>query len=392
VSRGAVDLPARPVDVAAIERELARLWRESGAAGRIGAADSDEPEPVTRACMSNLLVFAPSQEAASQLPLEIAEIVERHPARVLLLVGEPEAAGETGGAALQASVSAMCHLAGGGRRICSEHVTLSAPAAAQRRLPSTARALLVGDLPTALWWVTEEAPPVGSELFQDLAGLTDHVIWDSARWVEPARGVMAIADFIAASDAARRAVTDLTWRRGKAWRFALAELLDPATTPGAQRGAEEVTVEYGPYGLAGAWLLAAWLATRLDWTPESARQMAASAAGESIAWRMSRPAGAPPVAVTVRRRASGAPGVAPELLRVDVAFRDTAGARSTLTLVAEAGGRLAAKGPGAGGRIWSAADEPRYVMVARQLAKRSRDPIFRDAAARARAMAGVLAR
>ena len=72
----------RPVDVGAIERELAQLWVEPH-------PDSEKPTQVTRAVMSNLIVFCTTHEEAAAIPPEVAAIVPQHPCRVLMLIGNP---------------------------------------------------------------------------------------------------------------------------------------------------------------------------------------------------------------------------------------------------------------------------------------------------------------
>src|SRR5262245_11117144 len=72
-------MPARPVEVAAIDRELTRLWEEAG-------RGEETPHPVTRACMSNLIILCHSDAEAHTVEEEIGDIVAQHPARVLLLV------------------------------------------------------------------------------------------------------------------------------------------------------------------------------------------------------------------------------------------------------------------------------------------------------------------
>src|SRR5690606_28725938 len=99
--------PAKPVDIEQIERELTAMWSEPPA-----GADA---APVTRACMSNLIVFAPDRDAASRLGDEIVPLVEHHPSRVLMLVVDPAKDGDQ----VEAYVSALCHLGDGGRQVCS---------------------------------------------------------------------------------------------------------------------------------------------------------------------------------------------------------------------------------------------------------------------------------
>lgn len=373
--------PPKPVDVAAIERELAGLWRGLGPeAGAAGAADA----PVVRACMSNLLIWCDTQQQALALPEEIGEIIERHPARVILLVGEASAHG--GGGSVAASVTAVCHLAGAGRQICSEHVTIAADRAVVDRLPSTARSLVLGDLPTALWWATSEPPPLSGDVFLDLAAMADHVIYDSAGWVEPARGVISISDW-AQSLGGRTVVSDLAWRRGKPWRRLIGQALDPQVAPGALEGIESIEIEHGPHALPQAWLTIGWLAGRLGWQPVGGEVVI----GDHVTWRFASPRG--PLTVTVRRFPTGPA----ELRSVTIAWRRGASppgiqGRARFERVDDA--RITALGDSADAAQGSivAPATPRAALVARQLPKRFRDPQFRDALALSRRMAAAIAR
>ncbi|MBL8795715.1 MAG: glucose-6-phosphate dehydrogenase assembly protein OpcA, partial [Planctomycetia bacterium] len=240
-----------PVDVAAIERELVELWRDPD-------RDPTTQQSITRACMSNLLIYAPTVEAAQDIPDEIGIIVRHHPARVLLLVGESN----TGGAAVQANVSAYCSLLGGDRQVCSEYITITAAGHATERLPSVARSLLIGDLPTSLWWAVPQPPPQGGALFQELARMSGQIIYESQGWLDPVRGVIAAADW-AASEETSQVLADLEWRRLKTWRRLISQTLDPTVLPGALESITEVRFEHGPHALAKTWMLVGWLACKL---------------------------------------------------------------------------------------------------------------------------------
>src|SRR5919198_2395693 len=123
----------RPVDLAAIEEELARLWH-----------DPEAPEtgaPVTRACMANLVIFCRNTDEEREITQEIPSIVASHPSRVLLLVADVNRQSE----GLAAFVRAHRRLTEEGQQIYSEHVTVRAGGSAGiRRLPSTVRSLLLG--------------------------------------------------------------------------------------------------------------------------------------------------------------------------------------------------------------------------------------------------------
>ncbi len=366
---------ARVVDVAAIERELAGLWDEPAGGVTAGAAGM---EPATRACMSNLLVYCATQEQAQRLPEDIGTIVEKHPSRVLLLVGEADH--PSGG--LAASVSALCHLAGGGGQICSEHVTLSASKTAVQRLPSAARPLLLGDLPTALWWTGSSPPPLAGGLFDDLASMADHVIYDSVGWPDPARGVVSMAGWAAGAEKST-VVSDLAWRRGKPWRRLIAQTLDPQVAPGALGAIDEVVIEHGPHALPQAWFLIGWLAGLLGWQPAGGKV----APGVEVTFGFR--AGERPIGVTVRRLPQGEP----ELRAVSVHWRTGSG-RAGATFEWDGRDRLTVRADGGSTptRVLSAPREPVAALVARQLAKLFHDPLFEDTLALARQMAEALLR
>src|SRR5258708_16808398 len=121
-----------------VERELGRRLRVIEGLGKA---------PVLRACMSNLVVFCDTPELATRIIGELPAIVAAHPARVLLLCVDPDAPD-----GITASVSVQGRLSGEGNWVVSEQVQLRAPARSTERLPYAIRPLLIGDLPTNLWW------------------------------------------------------------------------------------------------------------------------------------------------------------------------------------------------------------------------------------------------
>lgn len=362
--------PARPVDVGAIERELTKLWARP-------ATDLQDEDPVTRACMSNLIVYCRTDAEAERMPEEIASIVQRHPSRVLLLVGHADRSESS----LEAYVSAVCFSAGNGRQICSEHVTISARAESAPRLPSATRALLIGDLPTALWWASTEPPPAGGALFEELCSMSDHVIYDSEGWVDPVRSVIDVADWVSGADPTV-IVSDLAWRRLKPWRRVIGQTLDPALEPGALTGLREVVIEHGPHALPKAWLLIGWLACRLDWRARGGKV----APGVEVTFGFDAPHG--PVQVTVRRHSEG-PAV---LRRVELGW-ETQGRRDRAVFTTQGGWiGVDREGAEAAQRSLARGETPRWALVARQLPKLFRDPLFRETLEVSRTMAEALLR
>jgi len=351
--------------VGEIERELEALWR-------VVPGREDPEHPVIRACMSNLLVLCRSEAEAGTVMAELPEILALHPARSLVLIADQSATA----AELEAYVAAHCHMREGAQ-ICGESVTVTARGGATSRLAAVARSLLVGDLPTTLWWATPEAPALGGNLFTDLAAMTNQVVFDSLGWLEPVRGMTAMGKL--RSD--RPLLTDVCWRRLKGWRRILSQGLDPAFAPGVIAGAGELEIEHGPHALTQAWLLVGWLACRLGWQAEGGKV----APGIAVTWRFRGPAG--PLAVTVKRLPEGPP----EILTIRLG---PAPGRSAPRLRFEnrGAGRLAVSVEESGGGIRAVAIPlgTRASLVARQLSDLAPDALFRDTLAVACGMAASL--
>ena len=283
-------LASRPpvrVDLESIERELSQYWKPLerdpvDAANK--AREVDEVSMLTRACMSNLIVLRPDDAGAEALDAEIDEIVARHPARVLMLVGATSGAD----AGLEAEISSRCHLIGPHKQVCCEQVTLRAGGGAVDRLPSAARSLLIGDLPTSVWWTGGEPPPALRDTLYEVVSMSDEVIFSSGHWQDPAAASRWTRDRlepVVGRD--RLVVSDLAWSRGGRLRRLTARSLDPSVAPGALASVREVVIEHDADAGSKAWMMIAWLATRLGWTLTDA----ASKRGQPPSWRFDSPSG-----------------------------------------------------------------------------------------------------
>jgi glucose-6-phosphate dehydrogenase assembly protein OpcA len=281
------------IPLGAIEKELARQLGEGEGEGE-GEGKADAQTPLLRARLSNLVIYCNRSEQAETVIRAVPEIVAVHPARVLLVVGEPGAE-----APLKASLNVWCQL-GSKRRICSEQVTLRAGGPFVEQLPFAVRGLLIGDLPTNLWWAAGTPPPLAGHLLYDLAEHAQQIIYDSVGWTEPARGVAATCAWLTKFERGPRqgpwrVASDLNWRRLKFWRRVLAQALDPNTAPRALDTVSEVLVEHGPHAVIQAWELVSWLASRLGWKV----QLGKVEPGVEIAWQVVAPHGS--LRVRIRR-------------------------------------------------------------------------------------------
>lgn len=348
-----------PVDVRALGAELRRLW---SAPGRAGSAPG---QGLTRACTRNVIVLAPSVDAALDAGRRLADVAARYPTRAFVV--RPDPAPDR----LEATLEVHCLMRGGVRHVGCEQITLTVGARAGRRAASAIVPLLVPDLPVFVW--ATGTPRWDDELLDRLLDAADRLLFDSRACDDPVR---LLIDVSGRGRSGTWSPADLEWARLADWREAVATLFDdPAGAPLPAHVAR-VAIRHGARGASSAALLAGWILDRLE----------AARAGTSPG-RAARgaAAGAVPVELVLE------PGTGPhavERVRLEVA-------RGPAVLEAERtpeGGalRLGIEAPEAcalPGRVPCAA-APIARLLEAALAVPGRDPLYEAALARAAALLG----
>jgi glucose-6-phosphate dehydrogenase assembly protein OpcA len=352
--------PAEMLPLESVERELRRRLKEEQGPG-LG--------PVIQARMSNLVVFCDQAGQAERVSAEIPAIVASHPARVLILC--PDCPPDSGDIA--ASLHVQCHRQGE-TQVCCEQVFLHTRERNLDGLPFAVRSLLVGDLPTNLWWASPLPPPLAGPLLYDLAEYAQQLIYDSHGWLEPHRGVAATAAWLARFERSPgqgrwRVASDLNWRRLKFWRRLLGQALDPNSAPGAIESITDVLVEHGPHAVTQAWELVGWLASRLGWRVQAARLQL----GVEISWQVQTPHGK--LRLCIRRLPEGPS----EVRRMRIACV-LDGKPVTLNCVVEDEQRLSGipEGIEAAPRTVTIQRQSLAELISRQLSDREPDAVFRE--------------
>jgi len=241
------------VDVAQIERQLRALWQRGG-------------ETISRACLFNFVVWCGSETDAERATAVISELTGRHPCRAIVLVAEPERADSR----LTASLKAHCRLADGGRKqVCCEQITLGAAAAAVSQLAPTVLSLLEGDLPTVLWWRGNFLEQLSA--FERMRAVADRVLFDTSAWPQAHRQLQRLHQTI--REPPPPLYADLSWTRLALWRKLIADCFDEPPFRAMLAQVERVVVRHGggPGARVRALLYAGWLAARLGWTADGAR-------------------------------------------------------------------------------------------------------------------------
>jgi len=244
------DRLSRVSSPAAIDDDLAILWRDASRDG-----------PVARALMANLVVYrdCPPTEhidlAAPITDVPVDEVACRHPSRVILLHhgGRPDLCAPMG--------ASVCILLSGppAARFGVEQIAVRS-ACAEASLPSIVRRLALGDIPTSVWWTEDVSRSMPLEA---LVTLGRQLVYDSRRWNDVRRGVLALAPVIGHAHAPDLA--DVNWRRLTPMRQALTQALAPPLDPIDAR-AVRLRVTHRPRDGALAWLLIGWFSSRLQWS------------------------------------------------------------------------------------------------------------------------------
>jgi glucose-6-phosphate dehydrogenase assembly protein OpcA len=237
---------ARP---AAIEDELMTLW-----------ADVGREQAVTRAMMSNLVVLKARPATrdldlsapVADLPLD--DVARRHPARILLVYHVPGAPAHCPPLAAAVAVTIFGPAAA---RYGVETIAVESMCA-QPSLPSIVRRLMIGDLPTTLWWaddLSHDAPVPG------LASMARQVLYDSRQFRDLRAGFAAAARLLAVDRPPD--IADLNWRRLTAMRSAVASMV--RARDDVLNATFRARIEHRPGDGALAQLLAGWIAGCMKW-------------------------------------------------------------------------------------------------------------------------------
>ncbi|MDP2344776.1 MAG: glucose-6-phosphate dehydrogenase assembly protein OpcA [Deltaproteobacteria bacterium] len=341
------------VDVNGIEKELAALWRTQS---------KDKEHPLTRACAWNLVVQCGDEEAMTKAKVTADALVHAVPTRTILVMNNPYA---TTGKELEAWVSANCHVgAAGGKLLCTEEIHIESRGKGAELVPSLLRALVVPDVPTALWWAGR--PPDNAAAVRVLVSGVDRLIVDSMQ--APGGSLSKLAHVGGLLDGL--VLVDMNWLRTATLRSLLASMFDQPVGPESLFKMRRMRLEVTEAGLPAAKLMLGWLISRLKWT---VLERLPKATGRS--WRMlsrdETPLGVDIDVVASSPRASGL-----HSLHFDTddgrRFGFTAKEKSVLDVVGDRGTR-----------DLSAAEQPIEQLMVAALGARGRDRLYAVALHRA---------
>jgi glucose-6-phosphate dehydrogenase assembly protein OpcA len=196
-----------PVDYAQIERALSELWRSA----------SEDDNAITRAALWNVVAHTDSTANHAIASETLARVSATIPQRTVVIRAEPAAPPE-----MSSWISANCHRIGDGKQVCSEEIAVVAGGERVRRIAPLVSALLIPDMPVAIWWLGD-LPNEEEHYVQALFDPADRLIVDSADF-DRAGDLDLLARI---GESTSTAPSDLNWVRLEEWRMATASLFDP---------------------------------------------------------------------------------------------------------------------------------------------------------------------
>src|SRR5438034_3118076 len=233
-----------PVEVAKIDHELKKLWRESE-----GAA--------TRASLMNLAVYSEAPGSLNSNTQLMARITEDHACRAIVI--EADCKAEDDG--VDAWISAHCHVSrAGSKQVCSEQISFRLNGGCTSQLPNIVLSNLDSDLPLYLWWQNEFHEPMDPQLW----AWFDRVIYDSQPW-QDFRAQMRLVESAQAEAKQRIMLCDLIWTHLEKVRFAPAQFFDHPASHHRLAKISKLRIDFARGFRSTALLFVGWLGAQLNW-------------------------------------------------------------------------------------------------------------------------------
>jgi glucose-6-phosphate dehydrogenase assembly protein OpcA len=253
-----------------VEDELSHLWHMS--------ADNMRTSQNLRVRTSvlNLVLCASSKETAQQASALLRDLSSTHVARVILLILDQEknAPSEVSTWITIRSFPIISDI----MRHNFEQITVRVTGEAVNASPVILQPLLKPDLPVYLWWVDDL--PANTQLFQQLARMSNRVIVDSSQFSQPEESLRTLSQLVQSLTSDNSALSDLNWGRLTPWRELVAQFFDVVDYKPYLAGVDYIEIEHAVRPIPSsadvgqetleldpgyALFLGAWLKTRLGW-------------------------------------------------------------------------------------------------------------------------------
>lgn len=244
---------------------LETLGRTADPGEEPGTGHLDAERRLTQVLASSITLvgFVPDAEGLREAEATIRAFPQRRPARVILVMPDPDASAE----GVDASVRAEMGAYEGATQVRHEQVILRVRRMASRHLANLVGSLVVPQLPVYGWMVGTF--PFGRTWQRDWDDILDRLLVDTGPAHHPLDAMTALGEL--SRGLARFGLGDLTYARVRPWQEALAEIFDAPSRRHLLRHMDRIEIR-GPLQpfapdepSSGGLLLTGWLASRLGW-------------------------------------------------------------------------------------------------------------------------------
>lgn len=231
----------------AVASALDELHRD---AVRAAGAESTQ----VRLSVLNIVAACNDPTLVEQAVQAVMTVAERHPARAIVIRAD-----HTLPPMIESDISLRRSPAGS----YIELVRLDVGGDPALHLSSIVQPLLIPDIPVQLWIVG--SPPLTQAFSADTVALCDRLILDSAAF-DDVGGTLGLITTALQTYGSALSLSDIAWERIHPWREAVAHAFNG---PGVREWLRHITgvdiVSAGTRPAAESWLLAGWFASRLRW-------------------------------------------------------------------------------------------------------------------------------
>ena len=242
------------IQIADIESELKQLW------------EINREKKVTKACLFNLIIFAPDLRRANYLKLVVQDIIEKFPCRILFIHVEDDSNGNF----LHVNVSTVTSDMGGTPVACDQ-ITIDATKSFLERVPYIVIPHLLPDLPIYLLW--GQNPVDEKVVLPPLLKYATRLIFDSECLETLSSFSEGILEKLKKFDFD---VMDMNWALSGVWREIFVQIFDCPEKIQQLNDSQSIKIIFNNYKTdllehaeIRAMYLQAWLASRLDWKFQS---------------------------------------------------------------------------------------------------------------------------
>lgn len=239
----------------------------SGIRRKFALADAgDEEHPHARNFVMTLVAVATNAVDERRAQRACVAIAAHHPSLAIVVCQEPKVRSGR----LDAAITTHLLNPSSPNPAHCELVSLHVPGAAGEHLAALVDPLLLGGVPTYLWWL--DTPPFGTKELADALKICDALVVDSSHFDRPYHSFLGLAD-LALGSHNHMGVASFQWARLAPWRELIAQFFEPKERRTFMAGIAELGIDYvgdGRGNRIGAALLIGWFASALGWKLERA--------------------------------------------------------------------------------------------------------------------------